>query len=425
MSNPSTLPARRRLNWLRVIGPGLLVAATGVGAGDLATGALVGSKLGVAVLWGVVLGAGLKFVLNEGLARWQLATGSTLLEGVVWHFGRAAQGVLLVYLLVWTYFTSAALMSACGIAMHAMLPLGEATTDKVTYGIAHSLLAVLLVELGGFRLFERVMGVCIGVMFVTVAMTAVLVRPAWEEIAQGLLVPRIPDFAGEGLSWTIALMGGVGGTLTVLCYGYWIREAGRDSPADIPACRVDLAVGYAMTALFGIGMVIIGSRISVQGRPAQLLVALADQLDQQLGGAARWAFLLGAWGAVFSSLFGVWQSVPYLFADLISLRGGPSAIGVRPAISTRGLAYRGYLYAMATLPIFGLFRSFDVAQKAYAVFGAVFIPLLAGALLSLNGSARRMGTDHRNGRLCTIVLVVAIGLFLASGSLEVVKAVGG
>ncbi|MBX3440191.1 MAG: Nramp family divalent metal transporter, partial [Planctomycetaceae bacterium] len=325
----------------------------------------------------------------------------------------------------WTYFTAAALMSACGIAMHAMLPWGDATSDKITYGIAHSLFAVLLVEVGGFKLFERVMSACIGVMFVTVAVTAVLVRPAWAEIAQGLLIPRIPDFAGDGLSWTIALMGGVGGTLTVLCYGYWIREAGRDSPAAISICRVDLTVGYVMTALFGIGMVMIGSRISVEGRPAQLLVALADQLEGQLGSAARWAFLVGAWGAVFSSLFGVWQSVPYLFADLISMRAGGAAEGNRITINAKGPAYRGYLYAMALVPILGIFRSFDAAQKAYAVFGAMFIPLLAVALLVMNGSPRLIGSDHRNGPLCTLVLIAAIGLFLASGYLETMKSIGG
>ena len=63
----STKKTRR----LAIFGPGILVAATGVGAGDLATGAFSGGELGVAVLWAVVLGAGLKFVLNEGLARWQ------------------------------------------------------------------------------------------------------------------------------------------------------------------------------------------------------------------------------------------------------------------------------------------------------------------------------------------------------------------
>ncbi len=393
-------------SWWRMLGPGMLVAATGVGAGDLATGALVGSKLGVAVLWAVVLGAGLKFVLNEGLARWQLATGSTLLEGVVKHFGRVAKVVFLVYLLMWTYYTSVALMSACGIALHAMLPWGEAASDKVTYGIAHSLLAVLLVEVGGYKVFERVMSVCIGLMFVTVVMTAVAVGPAWGEILTGLFVPRIPDMDGEGLPWTVALVGGVGGTLTVLCYGYWIREEGRTSPDDLPASRLDLAVGYSMTALFGIAMVIIGSRISVEGNSAELLVKLAEHLKSELGSVVSWAFLLG-----------VWQSVPYLFADLLKLNG--KAAESVAFVNTQGLAYRGYLYAMATLPAIGLFRSFEAVQKAYAVFGAMFIPLLAIALLLLNGSAARIGEAHRNRWPSTVGLLIAIGLFVVSGYYEV------
>ena len=44
-------------NLLAVIGPGILVAATGVGAGDLATSAFTGSALGLTVLWAVVLGS--------------------------------------------------------------------------------------------------------------------------------------------------------------------------------------------------------------------------------------------------------------------------------------------------------------------------------------------------------------------------------
>jgi len=73
--------------FLAIIGPGILVAATGVGAGDLATASLAGANLGVAVLWAVLIAAFLKFVLTEGLMRWQLATGDTLLEGCVTHLG--------------------------------------------------------------------------------------------------------------------------------------------------------------------------------------------------------------------------------------------------------------------------------------------------------------------------------------------------
>jgi Mn2+/Fe2+ NRAMP family transporter len=72
-----------------MIGPGLLLAATGVGAGDLATASFAGGLLGTAVLWAVVFGAFLKFVVTEGLARWQLATGETLIEGAVSRGGRS------------------------------------------------------------------------------------------------------------------------------------------------------------------------------------------------------------------------------------------------------------------------------------------------------------------------------------------------
>ena len=97
---------------LKSLGPGLLVAATGVGAGDLATGAFTGSKLGVAILWAVVLGAFLKYLVNEGLARYQLVTDATLLEGAVQTFGRPLNYAFAVYLLLWSLFVGSALMSA-------------------------------------------------------------------------------------------------------------------------------------------------------------------------------------------------------------------------------------------------------------------------------------------------------------------------
>jgi Mn2+/Fe2+ NRAMP family transporter len=74
---PVREPATRS-SLIFMMGPGLLLAATGVGAGDLATASFVGGLLGTAVLWAVVFGAFLKFVVTEGLARWQLATGETL-----------------------------------------------------------------------------------------------------------------------------------------------------------------------------------------------------------------------------------------------------------------------------------------------------------------------------------------------------------
>ena len=409
----------RAARLLALITPGLLVAATGVGAGDLATAAFTANKLGVAVLWAVVLGAFLKFVVNEGLARWQLATGETLLEGAVRRLGRPVRYVFGIYFFLWSFFVGSALMSACGVAIHAIVPVfPDAATGKIVFGIAASLLGVMLVLAGGFAFFEKVMGVCIGVMFATVLLTAVLLCESWSAVARGMLIPRIPDAGGEGLGWTVALMGGVGGTLTVLCYGYWIREKGRSGSGDLTACRIDLAVCYAMTALFGLAMVVIGSTIEVEGRGAGLVVSLADKLAEQLGSVGRWAFLLGAFGAVFSSLLGVWQAVPYIFADFWRLIGSghdASADAARSGVDTRARPYRAYLLAIAFVPMLGLFFGFREIQRIYAVFGALFVPLLAVTLLLLNGRSDWVGHRFRNRPLTTALLTGTVVLFLYFG----------
>ena len=409
----SSPPGRRSL--LTIIGPGLLIAATGVGAGDLATASITGSRLGVGILWAVPLGAFMKFVLTEGLARYQLATGWTLLEGAVRRLGWPLRLIFAVYLFSWSYFVGSALMSACGVALHALIPVfEEPATGKVVFGIASSLVGVGLVRAGGFALFEKIMGVCIALMFVIVVFTASRVCEDWGAVAKGLTLPRIPDGDGNGLGWTVALLGGVGGTLTILCYGYWIREKGRRGPEALRDSRIDLIVGYVATAVFGIAMVIIGSTITVDGSGAGLIVSLADRLEEPMGVIGKYAFLLGAFGAVFSSLLGVWQAVPYLFADFCRLRSeSHGSEGVE--VDVGGRAYRGYLVAIAVVPMAGLFTEFVRIQRINAIVGALFVPMLAVVLLILNSRFGIRDASSRNRASTVVALIGILGVFVFFG----------
>lgn len=133
-------PQPKRLTFFQEIAPGILVAATGVGAGDLINASLAGSDLGLTILWAAWMGAILKWLLNEGIARWQLATGTTLMEGWKDKLGRGVCWAFLVYLLLWTVFVGATIIKACGVAGHAItgrvaheeeaeLPTGEGRED--------------------------------------------------------------------------------------------------------------------------------------------------------------------------------------------------------------------------------------------------------------------------------------------------------
>ncbi len=387
-----------------------------MGAGDLATAAFAGSQLGTAILWAAALGAFLKFVINEGLARWQLATGETLIEGAVRHGGRWLAWAFLPYLWLWSFFVGSALMAGCGVALHALLPLvADPEQGKIIWGVASSLLGLALVRGGGFRSFERAMSACVVLMVASILVMAVVLWPGWTSVVQGLLVPVIPSAEGGGLRWTVAMMGGVGGTLTMLCYGYWIREEGRRTLADLRTCRIDLVFAYGMTALFAMAMVIVGSATPLEGSGARLLLQLAEQLGESLGPAGRVLFLLGVLGAVLSSLLGVWQSVPYLFADLWSLaRHGVGEHGARDPVDMRARPYRLYLLLLATVPMIGLLVSFKEMQRLYATIGATIVPLLAFALLVLNGRRAWVG-EAVNRPLTVLALVGALGFFAALG----------
>jgi Mn2+/Fe2+ NRAMP family transporter len=409
---------RPAASWLTILAPGILVATTGVGAGDLLTASIAGSKAGLAILWTAVVGSFMKWTLNEGIARWQMATGTTLLEGWVTRLGRWIQWVFLVYFVLWSFFVGGALVTACGVAAASILPLGDPVFSKNTWSVVHSLAGLALVWLGGFALFERLMQALIAVKFVAVLITAAVLVQDWRAVLIGLSVPRIP--LGT-LPWMLGVLGGVGGTVTLLSYGYWIQEKGRSGEEGARICRIDLGVCYVLTALFGISMIIIGSRIQLEGAGIRLAGQLAEQLAVALGPWGRWIFLLGFWGAVFSSLLGVWQSAPYLMADFLRLRSNqrtgstasPLAIDLKQTV-----AYRAFLVAIAVVPLANLWLSVERIQLAYAVMGAMFMPLLAVTLLILNNQARWVGKRLRNPWWINAVLLLTVLLFAYVGYLQ-------
>ena len=404
----------RGRSWLDALGPGILVAATGVGAGDLAGGALAGARLKLTVLWVCLVGAALKYVLCEGLARWQLSTGTSVADGVFRSTRPVVRSGFLIYVAAWSFCIGGMLMSACGECAQAILPIGDASFGRIVHGSAHSLIAILLVRLGGFRLFERMMAVCIGVMFFTVVLVAALSAPDWAEVMQGLVIPSVPHADGKGVAWTLTLMAGVGGTLTMLCYGSWIREKGRADITALRDCRIDLAAGYLMTAAFGVCMVILGSRLPIdQGlKGANLITQISRDMQQQLGEfgtVASWMFRIGAWGAVFSSLLGVWQSVPALICEMLPKSAATSAAG--NVHMTDGRHYNTILILLGVAPAFCLPFSLATVQMIAGVTGALFLPMFALALLLLGYTTLGRQNGFRNGPFSIGVLTLSLLLF--------------
>jgi len=402
------MSTKPKLSFWAILGPGLLLAATGIGGGDLTTATFVGGMLGTSVLWAVALGAFMKFVITEGIARWQLATGQTIIEGVVQRLGPVVIWIFLPYFLLWSFFVASAQMSSNGVALHALFPVfDDDRLGKIVFGVLASLAGLAIVRRGGYRWFEVAMKIGIGVMFMTIALTAVALWPGAGEILRGLFVPTMPRADAEAVTWTVSLIGGIGGTLTVLAYGYWLREEGRTAPEDLRTCRIDLAASYSVVALFGIFMVIVGQSVKVEGEGTTMLIVLSDRLGQELGPIGKWLFLVGTLGTVFSSLLGVWQATPYLFAECWRL-------GVRrdsKPVDTSAPTYRWFLLVLAIVPMVGLFASFREVQKLYTFIGAYIFPTLAVVLIVFNSRGAWVGQRFKNHPVTIGILAGVLAFF--------------
>ncbi len=395
--------------YLALAGPGIVLAATGVGAGDLIAAAVSGSKFGFAVIWAAVVGAVLKWVMSEGLARWQLATGTTLLQGWASHLGRWVQYVFLVYLVVWSFVVGGALVSACGLAGHALFP---AVSVKI-WGALHSVVAAAVVLLGGYARFEGVMKTFIAVMFAALIGCALFVASPVDSMMQSIGSAAIP--AG-GARLILGVIGGVGGSVTLLSYGYWIREKGWDGPRWLRTVRVDLTLAYVLTGAFGVAVMVLAARvlhvrqIPVEGGAG--VVRMAEMLVPVLGDAGRRVFLVGFWAAVATSMLGVWQGVPYIFCDFVGFMWRMTPERHRLMTQGRSIPYRGFLAWLALPSMSLLFINRPVAViMAYSVLGALFMPFLAGTLLYLNSRSRWVGKDMTNGPLIRILLLLSLVLF--------------
>jgi Mn2+/Fe2+ NRAMP family transporter len=408
-----------QVSFLKLAGPGLVVAATGIGSGDVVSATVGGARYGVVLLWAIAAGAFFKFVLQEGIARWQLATGRTAVEGwaeylpawVKWYFG--------VYLVIWTVSVSASLTNATGLGM---ANLTNGAVSQPWGAVAHSLIGGVLIFLGGYNNFEKVMKILVGVMGFSILFCAMFTLDNNAAPAvRGLLIPTIP--AGSG-TYVLSLIGGVGGSITMLSYNYWMREEGMRGSGFLSYVRGDIAIAYLFTFVFGGSIMLIANdaffTAGVSLTNAQAVPRMAEALGQVLGTFGRIAFSVGFWAAVFASLLGVWQSVPYLYADLYGIMTKMTPQQRQDAVKVTSTPYRLALLFITLVPLPFAFTGQPIQVViVYTIVSSLFVPFVAATLLYLNNRVAWTEAVPKNSLLTNLLLIGILTLFAVVGYQEV------
>lgn len=411
---PDTWRAR-----LRYLGPGVVLAAAGIGAGDMVTSLSGAASYGMGLMWAVLAGVVVKFAITEAVGRLLLATGQTPMSSLR-TAGRWLPWTFLAFLGVIGLIYGAALSSVAALAIAGLFPALPVTP----LAIALAVVSGIIVTVGRYGAFEKVMlGVTL-LMFVGVVVTAAIMLGTMDEPGRVLstLRPTLPE---GSIMTVLALIGGVGGSAGIAAYGYWVREKGWRGAGWLPVLRADSAISYTVLFVFvaffsvlGTGL-LFGTGKTIEGTDG--LAALADPLGGMLGPAAKALFLVSFFLVVFSSIIGGFNGLGFIMADCVRVIRNVPESDADQHMAITSWPFRliiGY-FVLASVVI--VFTGQPVGLVLlYAALGSLILPLLSGALLWLL-NRRSIPRPYRNTVVSNVGLSAAFALFAVLGIAQIIE----
>jgi Mn2+/Fe2+ NRAMP family transporter len=255
---PRALVSRNPLEWLRVFGPGAIIASLTIGTGELIFSSRGGALFGYSILAPILLVCLLKWTLAYSAARHMVIAGAHPFQRwMEFPVGPRGWLPLLFFLLaaafipVWVSFHSSVLGDLMAWLTGTKHYLGGATIHLWGSGI---LLAVFVLAMaGGYGVLEKTQLAIVAAMLAAVIITLILFRPDWLELLGGFVVPRrfeYPDWllsdarpgaqliAGRPVWVELSLYAGVigGAGYDYLAYTSYLRDKqwGNAAPANLP-----------------------------------------------------------------------------------------------------------------------------------------------------------------------------------------------
>jgi Mn2+/Fe2+ NRAMP family transporter len=414
---------------LRRIGPGMILAASIVGSGELIATTTLGAQAGYTALWIILLSCLIKPVIQAEMGRYTIASGETGLES----FNRVPGPRFKInwIVLAWAVMTLMTMLQVGamfgGVAqvMNLIIP-GVGVNVWVVIFLA---LTLALLFGGGYERIERLAVAQVGLFTLLTFLAALLlIRRAeyfsWRAFQDGLRF-RLP---GEGLSTAVAVFGITGvGAAELMMYPYWCLEKGyarfagkRDETVAwhqrasgwIRVMQIDLLASMVIYTMATLAFYLLGAGIlhgmGLVPAASDMIAVLSHIYTQSLGSWSLWLFYAGAIAVLYSTIFSSTAANSRVFADLSRLLGF-----FAPGDYARRVSYRnGFIVFLTVVPVtlYLLFESPVKMVIAGGVAQALMLPIIGIGTLFLRH--RHLPKRLAPSALTTIILWLATILIL-------------
>jgi Mn2+/Fe2+ NRAMP family transporter len=387
---------------LRRIGPGMILAASIVGSGELIATTTLGAQAGYAALWVILLSCFIKPAVQAELGRYTIATGETGLQGfdrvpgprwkvrwVVWAWA---------FMVLMTLFQVGAMFGGVSQVMNQIIPAVPVNAWVFLFLVIT--LALLLG--GGYERIEKLAMIKVGLFTMLTFLCALLLirMPqffSWDRLLSGLTF-KMP---GEGLTTAVAVFGitGVGAT-EMFMYPYWCvekgyaRYAGRNDGSSmwrwralgwIRVMHVDIFASMLIYAVATVAFYLLGAGVlhgmGLVPAAKDMIPVLSNIYTQTLGTWSLWLFYVGAIATLYGTIFAATAAHSRVYADMCRLMGLFRADDYGARLRWRSR----FVWLLTVLPV-GLFFIFQSPVKMVVAGGvaqALMLPIIAAGALYL------------------------------------------
>lgn len=297
---------RSFLGFLLSFGPGIIVALSWVGTGDMVDNSVAGGNYGYALIWVLPIALFFRFVFVNNLAKYPLFNvqgDPSIVRGLA-RTHPAFGWVILIAFFVYTHLLMSFTISGMGTALHGLFG-GLPVFAWSLIGVA----TVAVVTLKGlYSWLENVFKVILGLMVTCFVVGLVLVGVNLPALARGFAF-QLPEQSGIFDSSLIvaSLVLAMVGSMANLFYPQFMEEKGWNTPGHRKVQRWDLIFGIVVVLFLGGSIWALGAE-TVHGRGGVETAAdIAAALEAAIGPAGTSIFYLGllgaAWTTVASSIF--------------------------------------------------------------------------------------------------------------------------
>lgn len=379
--------------FLKLLGPGLITSALVLGPGSITLSSKIGAIYGSQLVWTLILAVILMACYTEMSARIGLAGKKTFIGIAKDKWGK----VPAIFIGIGAFLVCASFQAGnsigTGIAIEAITGV-----NSKTWIIIATVLAIGLLFFSNFyKVLEKLMLILVVIMLVAFLITTIVVKPSFSDIFGGL-VPSLPD---GSIGLIIALFATSFSIVGALYQSYLVREKG----VHVGQAKETMAEAFFGIFLLGFISFLIMITAATVLKPAGIVVnnaiEMAEILRPSFGGFAVFVFVLGLFGASFSSLVGNATIGGGLLADGLGLGHKLSSMKVKIAIITVMLF--GSIIAL-------IFNGAPVNLIIFAQGVTIFVvPFIAISILIIANSKEVMG-DLKNG--VTSNILGGIGLIV-------------